>query len=440
MNLKKILLFGAGKSASVLIDFLINESSENGWETIIVDADKNLIDKKISGRSSAIGIGMDIKDESQRAALIKEAAIVISMMPPSLHILIARDCINFGKSLLTASYADESIKSLEGILKEKGILFLCEMGLDPGIDHMSAMKIIDDIKEKGGKITAFKSHCGGLVAPESDHNPWHYKISWNPRNVVLAGKAGALYRLDKVEIDEHYEELFNADRTVNTIEDLSFAFYPNRNSLSYIDLYQLPEVETFVRTTLRYKNFISGWKHIVHLKLTDETPTFHSDGKSLQDFYQAHFEKNNINLNDFFNDISEPQLFEQQLNYLGLNDYSTIINKGFCSAADVMQFALENKLVLEKTDKDMIVMLHEIFYTFDGINHEIKSELIVKGEDAVKTAMAKTVGLPLGIAAKLILNGTIKLSGLHVPVIKDIYLPVLHELENYGITFKEKLD
>jgi saccharopine dehydrogenase-like NADP-dependent oxidoreductase len=348
MNLKKILLFGAGKSASVLIDFLINESSENGWETIIVDADKNLIDKKISGRSSAIGIGMDINDESQRAALIKEAAIVISMMPPSLHILIARDCINFGKSLLTASYADESIKSLEGILKEKGILFLCEMGLDPGIDHMSAMKIIDDIKEKGGKITAFKSHCGGLVAPESDHNPWHYKISWNPRNVVLAGKAGALYRLDKVEIDEHYEELFNADRTVNTIENLNFAFYPNRNSLSYIDLYQLPDVETFVRTTLRYKNFISGWKHIVHLKLTDETPTFHSDGKSLQDFYQAHFEKNNINLNDFFNDISEPQLFEQQLNYLGHNDNSTFINKGFCSAADVMQFALENKLVLEK--------------------------------------------------------------------------------------------
>ncbi len=430
--MKKILLFGAGKSASVLIDYLIYESVENNWEIMVADANAELIEQKTMNRPHSKNILLDINDNAKRNSLIQEADIVISMMPPALHILIAHDCIEFGKSLLTASYADDTIKSLNAQAKEKGLIFLCEMGLDPGIDHMSAMKLLDEIKNKGGKITSFKSHCGGLVAPESDDNPWHYKISWNPRNVVLAGKAGAIYK-DKGQVKkESYEELFSKDRTVvlkNENNEI-FSFYPNRNSLPYIDLYHLEEADTFVRTTLRHRDFMNGWNLLVKNNLTDETANYDSKGKSLQDFFHQY-----LNVEENAEDLNP--IFLNQLEFLGFNDAETIINKGICSPADVLQLALENKLILSKDDKDMIVMLHEVEYSINGNNHSVDSSLVVKGEDQIHTAMAKTVGLPLGIAAKLILNNTIKSNGVQIPVTKEIYEPVLSELIKYGIEFKE---
>jgi hypothetical protein len=429
--LKKILLFGAGKSSSTLIDFLIKESETNDWKILIADANKELIDAKTKQHTNTQSIGMDITDQPHRLALIASADIVISMMPPALHILIAKDCIECGKNLLTASYADDTIRGLEQSVKEKGLLFLCEMGLDPGIDHMSALQIIDDIKASGGTVTSFKSHCGGLVAPESDTNPWHYKISWNPRNVVLAGKAGAVYLQNGEVVNEAYEQLFDPTRTVLVQNETSttYSYYPNRNSLSYIDLYQLNTANTFIRTTLRDPEFMSGWKEIVSLQLTDETSIYETDGLSLKGFFTTHFAKHGLQMS------SSPS---KQLLYLGLEDDHTLINKGRCSPADVLQFALESKLVLEPGDKDMIVMLHEIEYAIQGVPYRIESSLVVKGEDHIHTAMAKTVGLPLGIAAKLILNGTISLTGMHIPIIKEIYQPVMEALKPYGIQFIEK--
>ena len=429
--MKKILLFGAGKSSSTLIDFLIKESETNDWKILIADANKELIDAKTKQHTNTQSIGMDITDQPHRLALIASADIVISMMPPALHILIAKDCIECGKNLLTASYADDTIRGLEQSVKEKGLLFLCEMGLDPGIDHMSALQIIDDIKASGGTVTSFKSHCGGLVAPESDTNPWHYKISWNPRNVVLAGKAGAVYLQNGEVVNEAYEQLFDPTRTVLVQNETSttYSYYPNRNSLSYIDLYQLNTANTFIRTTLRDPEFMSGWKEIVSLQLTDETSIYETDGLSLKGFFTTHFAKHGLQMS------SSPS---KQLLYLGLEDDHTLINKGRCSPADVLQFALESKLVLEPGDKDMIVMLHEIEYAIQGVPYRIESSLVVKGEDHIHTAMAKTVGLPLGIAAKLILNGTISLTGMHIPIIKEIYQPVMEALKPYGIQFIEK--
>ena len=477
-----ILLFGAGKSASVLIEYLIHEASQNHWNLTVADANLELILSKTKNREFSQAIQLDITDNQKRKELISKSNIVISMMPPVLHILIAKDCIEFGKSLLTASYADEEIKSLENSVKEKGLLFLCEMGLDPGIDHMSAIQLIHNIKNEGGIITSFKSHCGGLVAPESDDNPWHYKISWNPRNVVLAGKAGAIYKSEGKVIEEKYEQLFDDSRmvTVESENNASFSFYPNRNSLPYIELYELNDAETFIRTTLRYSNFMKGWKNLIELNLTDENPCYATDGLSLQEFYKQHFLKHGFKnwlddkMNQQFaevdeslkamdslianaksneeleklknegtalvaNKMNEANLILKQLFYLGLNDNETTINKGFCSAADVLQFALEKKLALNPGDKDMIVMLHEIEYKINNKKQLIKSSLLVKGDDEIHTAMAKTVGLPLGIAAKLILNGTINLSGIHIPVKKEIYDPVLSELKNYGVVFKEAL-
>ena len=437
--MKKILLFGAGKSATVLIDYLIGQAPEFNWEVCVADANLTLIEKKTQNRPHSVSVAIDVADENLRKALIESADIVISMMPPALHILIAVDCLAFGKHLLTASYADDQILALQPQLEEKGILFLCEMGLDPGIDHMSAMKIIDEIHEKGGSVTSFKSHCGGLVAPVSDDNPWHYKISWNPRNVVLAGKAGAIYKKDGLEINESYNGLFNPHNIIQAAlgDAGQLSYYPNRNSIPYIELYHLTHADTFIRTTLRHPEFLQGWNSIVNLGLTDETPAYQTDGMSFKDFYNMHFAEKNIDWQSFILTLSDAALFQKQMEFLGLEDAETFINKGFCSAATVLQFVLETKLVLNETDLDMVVMLHEIEYLLENKLHTINSYLVVKGKNQLQTAMAATVGLPLGIAAKMILNGEINLKGVHIPVLKEIYQPVLSELVNWGIAFEE---
>jgi saccharopine dehydrogenase-like NADP-dependent oxidoreductase len=431
-NVQTILLFGAGKSATVLIDYLMAEAPLNDWHIIIADASRDLILQKTGGAPCSEAVALDIHDTSARNLLVQRADIVISLMPPALHYLVAQDCLAFGKNLLTASYVDDQLRALQSEIEAKGLLFLCEMGLDPGIDHMSAMQLIDGIKAQGGTITSFKSHCGGLVAPESDDNPWHYKISWNPRNVVMAGKAGAEYKEENFLVELDYDKLFAGGHACFINEELgSLGYYPNRDSLSYIPLYGLQAATTFVRTTLRYPDFLLGWQQIVALALTDETPDFDSDGKSLQDFFADRFAKKGFQLEE------ATELVQAQLLYLGAADNALHINKGLCSAADVLQFALEQKLVLRPTDKDMIVMKHEIEYVLNGQAHAIDSVLVVKGSDSLRTAMAKTVGLPLGIAAKLILNGTIREKGVLIPIAPAIYNAVLPELAQQGIVFAE---
>ncbi len=480
MFTKNILLFGAGKSATVLIDYLLNEAANNNWKITIADANQNLLDQKIRNHSNGEGVVIDIQNDLTRSSIIEKSDLVISMMPPSLHILIAKDCIRYKKSLLTASYVDDAIKSLSKEVDNADILFLCELGLDPGIDHMSAMQLLDEIHESGGQVHSFKSHCGGLVAPASDNNPWKYKISWNPRNVVMAGKAGAIYKKSGTIVEESYETLFDPSRIVSIHQDniINLSYYPNRNSLPYIDLYNLNSTDTFIRTTLRYPDFMYGWNNIIELGLTDESPIYDTNGKTLQDFFRDFLstrsfdtwldqklsvrfaianalleslldEQGKIKTTELTKDdleasavmaekMHEANITLKQLLFLGLDDNQTIINKGLCSAAEVLQFALEEKLKLEPTDKDMIVMLHEIEYTINQTHKSIQSSLVVIGDDSMRTAMAKTVGLPLGITAKLILNGTIQLKGVHIPIMKEVYEPVLNELKHYGVVFQEK--
>jgi len=494
-------LFGAGRSATVLIDYLLKEAEQEIWKLVVVDADINLAKSKTNDSPFAETISFDINDKAKRDEYISGADIVISLLPPALHTIAAKSCIELGKDLLTASYVDEEIKKLGTEIENKGLLFLCEMGLDPGIDHMSAMKIIDEIHTAGGKINSFKSHCGGLVAPESDDNPWRYKISWNARNVALAGKTGAHYKENGKNVHVKYEELFNPENGVD-IPGLGWlSYYPNRDSLSYMPLYELEDADSFIRTTLRYPDFMYGWNNVIELKLTDETVQYETNGKSLQEVFKEHMDKHgfgewlkqkltdrftqtksmlenlmklmeteeqaaeegietpesfmtaddkgnieNIEIDDVKNrgaayvasKIHEANLTLKQLFFLGLDDQETIVNKGICSAVDILQFAMEKKLVLRPEDKDMIVMMHEIQFTVDSHESGVRTTLIVEGEDNLRTAMAKTVGLPLGIAAKLILNGKIDLKGLHIPTKKEIYEPVLKELEEHGIQFSEE--
>lgn len=495
-----ILLFGAGKSATILIDYLLTEAVTGNWKLLIADSNEILAEEKLKNSAEGIAVSFDVRDEHERAHYILQSDIVISLLPPSLHFLVAKDCLLYKKHLLTASYIDDEIQKLQDEVKENELLFLCEMGLDPGIDHMSAKKLIDDIHTKGGIIRSFVSHCGGLVAPESSDNPWQYKISWNPQNVVRAGKAGASFKQnDKIE-KYTYEQIFEKKRYITVLDEI-YCWYPNRDSLHYMDLYNLNECVTFLRTTLRHPDFMYGWKNLVDLKFTDENIFYETNGMSLMDFFKTHMDKNNfsnwleqklqdqfketqgllqnlvnlvekkdpefskadaededlmmvnekglleeIDMDDLKNNAAasiafkmhESKLTLRQLFYLGMDDDKTIINKGKCSAADILQFAIQNKLALKQEDKDMVVMLHQIEYELDGIHQKIESSLMAIGKNSHYTAMAKTVGLPLGIAAKLILNGTIKTRGLHIPITKEIYTPVLKELEQHGIIFTEQ--
>jgi saccharopine dehydrogenase-like NADP-dependent oxidoreductase len=499
--MRKILLFGAGKSATVLIDYLVSNSLSENWTVTVVDANLALAESKVGNALGGVAVAFDITDAEERSSHIREADIVISLLPPALHYLVARDCLAFRKNLLTASYVDDNIKALQEEIEKAGLLFLCEMGLDPGIDHMSAKKMIDEIHECGGLITSFYSHCGGLVAPLSDNNPWRYKISWNPRNVVLAGKHGATFKKDGEVTTLTYPELFAEKRFVDVPGLEPLCWYPNRDSLSYISTYNLLETPTFIRTTLRHADFIYGWKNIIDLHLTDEEKLYETDGKTLMEFFKEHLQREGFDnwlqnkmqeqfqwskkvLEDLVNlveleekakavsgegveefmmvneqgslesmdidelktnaaasvafKLHEAKLTLKQLFFLGMDDDKTVINKGTCTAADVLQFALEKKLALQSGDRDMVVMIHEVEYEKEGRLYKQTSSFVLEGEDDHRTAMAKTVGLPLGIAARLILNGKISVKGLHIPVIPDIYNPVLAALEEQGIRFTEQ--
>lgn len=424
----QILVFGAGKSATVLIRYLGGITAKKNWICTVADQDLTAVNSKINGYPNLRAAALSIEDEDARQGLIKAADIIISLLPPSLHFLVAKDCVRLKKNLLTASYLDHQIKSLEKDINDAGLLFIGEMGLDPGIDHMSAMQIIHEIQSNGGQISSFKSHCGGLIAPESDTNPWHYKISWNPRNIVTAGKAGAIYQEDGKVVAKNYAEIFENCAQLNIPQVGTLAYYPNRDSLSYIPLYQLELAQTFIRTTLRYAEFCLGWEKIVQAQLTSDEEVIDTNGLSYAQFFQSHLKKYNVELNS-------PAIIEQ-FNFLGLND-PTLINKGTLTVAQLLQAILEAKWKLQTGDKDLIVMLHELEYHVNNKHYAIQSKLVVKGDDELHTAMAKTVGLPLGIAAVLILENKIDLKGLHIPIIKEIYEPVLAELMKEGIAFEE---
>lgn len=429
--MKKILLFGAGKSATCLIDYLIEQASENQWKVIVADEDFELAKQKTAFSIHARPVQADVRNDEDRNTLIEQSDIVISLLPPFLHSIVAKNCVLAGRHLLTASYMDEEIKKMGSEVSDKGLLFLCEMGLDPGIDHMSAMQLIHRIRAEGGEIHTFYSHCGGLVSPESDDNPLHYKISWNPRNVVIAGKDGATYRVNNEVQQQPYYRLFDPTRVTAIAGYGDLAWYPNRNSLPYISLYGLEESRTFVRTTLRHPDFCSAWKKLIELKLTDEVVQYNTRGLTYGDFFKTHLSKHQLTENI---SVEDKEWFA--LSYLGFFE-DMMIGDGVYTAADMLQKAMEKKLKLQPEDKDMVIMQHEIEYKLEQCYKKRMCTLIVKGENSVKTAMAKTVGLPLGIAASLLLQKKITLTGLHIPTPSEIYQPVLSELQKEGIIFKE---
>ena len=435
---QKIFIIGAGRSASSLIKYLINVSVKNNFELTIGDKDVRLVKDKIDGHKCASAIRFDVFNDDQRISEIKNADIVISMLPATLHFIVAKDCLKYKKNLVTASYVSKDIQSLNDQAQKQGVILLNEIGLDPGIDHMSAMKVIDDIKNKGGVIKSFKSYCGGLVAPEYDTNPWNYKFTWNPRNVVLAGQGTAQY----IDFGKYkyipYGQLFKRTDTINVLNYGQFEAYANRDSLSYREVYKLNDIPTLFRGTLRKPGYSEAWDLFVQMGMTDDSYEMDVSGMNYSDFFNSFIDLRDRDIKSYLKShfrVSDDVI--SKVEWLGFfNQINLDLEKG--TPAQILQKILESKWLLQKEDKDMIVMQHQFIYEIEGKEHELHSSFVLLGEDQTYTGMAKTVGLPVGIATKLILNGEIKSTGVKVPVSKDIYKPVLEELEQYGIRFIEE--
>lgn len=436
---KKIFVIGAGRSASSLIKYLLDESVKNDFEVRVGDRDLSLVKEKIAKHPKGTAVNFDVFNDKQRKEEITNADIVISMLPASLHITVAKDCVDLKTNLVTASYVSPEIKALNEKAIQNGVLLLNEIGLDPGIDHMSAMKIIDDIKSIGGELLSFKSYCGGLVAPEFDTNPWKYKFTWNPRNVVLAGQGTAQY----IENGQYkyipYGRLFSRIDNLEVLDYGNFEAYANRDSLSYREIYQIENVKTLLRGTLRRSGYCEAWDLFVQMGLTDDSYKISVSGMTYQDFFLSFTDQSSINtIKDYLkqqHNISDAVY--SKLEWLEIFSDKPI-NLDQASPAQILQKLLEAKWTLDSCDKDMIVMQHQFIYNLKGVQRELHSSFVTIGEDQTYTGMAKTVGLPVGIATILILKNQIKAKGVVVPVHKEIYEPVLAELEDHGITFIEE--
>ena len=438
--MKKILVIGAGRSASTLIKYLIDNSNINNWNIIIADSNIELARKKISNSQNAKAVFFDAFDVNKRQKLIKDSDVVVSMLPSNLHIIIAKDCLQYSKNLITASYVSKELQLLNSEVKKKNLIFLNEIGLDPGIDHMSAQKEIDSIKSKGGHIKSFKSFCGGLIAPKYDNNPWGYKFTWNPRNVVLAGQGTAQYLYESNYKYISYNKLYSNLEKVEVLDAGDFEAYANRDSLSYRKIYNINDVPSILRGTLRRPGFCEAWNVFVQLGLTDDTFYVEDvENMSWHDYINSFLPNDNSKTIEeklkLYLNISDDIILK--LKWLGIFKNDKIgLNK--VTPAQILQHILEKKWSLDENDKDMIVMQHQFIYEIDGQVKHLHSSLILEGENQTHTAMSMTVGLPVAIATKLILQGKIKTKGVQIPNTKEIYNPVLKELESYKIKFIDK--
>ena len=442
--MKNILIIGAGKSSSALLKYLLDTSEQEALFITIADISIENANKLINKHRNAKAIILDVFDKHQRKEQIQKADIVISMLPARFHLDVAKDCITFNKHMVTASYISSEMKALDAEVKKKGLVFMNEIGLDPGIDHMSAMQVIDKIKDAGGKMLLFESFCGGIVAPESDNNLWNYKFTWNPRNVVLAGQGGAAMFIQEGTYKYiPYTKLFRRTEFLKVNGSGNFEAYANRDSLKYRSVYGLNDIPTMYRGTIRKVGFSRAWDIFVQLGMTDDSYTIEaSENMSYRDFVNLFLgyspsDSVELKLRSYLK-IEQDDVMWAKLVELDL--FNPIKKIGLINAtpAKMLQKILEDSWTLQNDDKDMIVMQHLFGYELNGKKHQIESSFIVLGENQTYTAMSKTVGLPVGIAALKILKGEIKTPGVQIPINKEVYEPILKELENYGIKFTEK--
>ncbi|QSW90955.1 saccharopine dehydrogenase NADP-binding domain-containing protein [Flavobacterium endoglycinae] len=442
--MRSVLIIGAGRSASSLIRYLLAKSESENLHLVVADLSLALAEKKTQKHPNATPIALDIFNKEERQAAIEKASIVISMLPAHLHIEIAKDCLYFKKHLVTASYISDAMQSLDEEAKKNNLIFMNEIGLDPGIDHMSAMKVIDEIRSKGGKMLLFESFCGGLVAPESDNNLWNYKFTWAPRNVVLAGQGGAAKFIQEGTYKYiPYSALFRRTEFLEVEGYGKFEAYSNRDSLKYRSVYGLDDVLTLYRGTIRRVGFSRAWNMFVQLGMTDDSYIMEdSETMSYRQFtnsFLPYHPTDSVEIKTrLILKIDQDDIMWDKLLELDLFNPDKIVNLPNATPAQILEKILTDSWALEPDDKDMIVMYHKFGYELNGEKKQIDSKMVCIGDDQTYTSMAKTVGLPVAIATLLILNGKITTPGVQLPIRKEVYDPILKELEDYGVIFNEQ--
>jgi len=442
--MRNILIIGAGKSTSSLIKYLKEKSTSEKLFLTIGDLSIENAQKFAGDHENAQAISLDIFKEEERKEAIKNADIVISMLPARFHIEVAKDCVEFGKNMVTASYVSKEMEALDEAVKDKGLVFMNEIGVDPGIDHMSAMHVIDKIRENGGKLLLFESFTGGLVAPESDTNLWNYKFTWNPRNVVVAGQGGAAEFMQEGQYKYiPYHRLFRRTEFLEVEGYGKFEGLANRNSLAYQSVYGLDSIKTLYRGTLRRVGFSKAWNMFVQLGMTDDTYFMqNSENMSYREFVNSflpYSPTDSVELKMRYSlKIDQDDLMWEKLLELDIFNTDKKIGIKDATPAQALQKILEDKWTLAEDDKDMIVMYHKFGYELNGKKKQIDSTMVHIGEDQTYTAMAKTVGLPVAIATVKILNKEITTPGVLRPISKEVYEPILAELAENGIEFNEK--
>lgn len=442
--MRKVLVIGAGRSSSSLIQYLLDKSTSENLHITIADISLENAKERANNHKNASAILFDVFNTKQRREEIEKATIVISMLPARFHIEVAKDCVDLNKHMVTASYISKEMKELDEAVKKKGLVFMNEIGLDPGLDHMSAMQIIDKIKENGAKMLLFESFCGGLVAPESDDNLWNYKFTWNPRNVVLAGQGGAAMFIQEGTYKYiPYHKLFRRTEFLNIDGSGKFEAYANRDSLKYRSVYGLDNIPTMYRGTIRKVGFSRAWNVFVQLGMTDDTYTIEdSMNMSYRDFtnlFLAYSPSDSVELKfRSYLKIEQDDIMWDK--FLELDIFNPNKNIGLENAtpAQILQKILMDQWTLQEQDKDMIVMHHKFGYEYQNERRQIESSMVINGDDQTFTAMAKTVGLPVAMATLKILNKEITTPGVQLPITKEVYEPILKELEEYGINFIEK--
>ncbi|MBR9859730.1 saccharopine dehydrogenase [bacterium] len=441
--MKKVIVFGAGLSATYLIHYLEQNASALEIELHVVDLNEDLLNEKCSSDKTMKHV-QSIKNVEFVQDLVKGAALVVSLLPASLHLQIAQICLKTGVHLATASYLSEEMKALNLQVEEENLIFLNECGLDPGIDHMSAMKLLNEIRAEGGKILEFESFTGGLVAPDCEDNPWRYKFTWNPRNVVLAAQGGAVRFIHNGNYKYiPYHRVFRRTEIVEIEGYGKFEGYANRDSLKYRETYGLEDVQTMYRGTFRRPGFSRAWNCFVMLGATDDSYEMEqSEIMSYRDFINSFLpyhpsDSVELKLRQYLNIFQDDVDLWEKLEYFDIFSHKKIGLKN-ASPAQILQKILQEKWSLSDDDRDMIVMWHKVVYELKGEKKCKESSLVTEGKDRSETAMARTVGTPLGIACKLILQGKIDQRGCILPITEDFYQPILAELESWDINFKEK--
>ncbi len=441
--MKNVLIVGLGRSATSLLQYLYDRADSERWQITVCEQNERVLEQRKKDFPDIKIVDLDIFDENSLRDNLQNFDLVISMLPAHLHLQLAKVCANLGRHMITASYVNEDVRALHNEFESNGALLLMEMGLDPGIDHMSAMKVLDQLRDEGCELTAFETFTGGLLADDDEKdNPWHYKFTWNPRNVVMAGTGSVKFIQEGRYKYIPYQRLFSRTEVIHIPGHGYFEGYANRDSLKYLDLYNLRNIRTLYRGTLRRPGFCKAWNVFVQLGATDDSYQMERVGEMTHRQFINSFLSYNphdsveLKLAHYINiGLESEEMY--RLRWLGIFDETPVgLEEG--TPAQILEHILKKKWTLDEKDLDMIVMWHKFDFLVDGRPKQIQSHMVAVGEDPVNTAMSRTVGLPMAIAARLILTDQLSLTGVQIPTRKEIYEPVLEELSSLGFEFAER--